>query len=290
VSERTATAVWVDGGLVDPASASVSAFDHGLTVGDGVFETLRVYRGTPFALRRHLDRLARSAAGLALPVPDRAELERACAEVVAAAGLAEARLRLTVTGGPGPLGSPRGEAPPTVVAAVAPLAPVSPAAAVAVAPWPRNERGPLAGLKTTSYAENVVLLAWADERGAEEAIVADTTGRLCEGTGANVFVVHDGRLRTPTLASGCLAGVTARSTGRPSRPPRVLERRRRPPPSVSWWRRTSIPSEPSGERSRPAERDEPGWGAWWTTTPTDGWRRGWPPSRRYHPRRPCSSG
>jgi branched-chain amino acid aminotransferase len=200
--------VWVDGGLVDPASASVSAFDHGLTVGDGVFETLRVYRGTPFALRRHLDRLARSAAGLALPVPDRAELERACAEVVAAAGLAEARLRLTVTGGPGPLGSPRGEAPPTVVAAVAPLAPVSPAAAVAVAPWPRNERGPLAGLKTTSYAENVVLLAWADERGAEEAIVADTTGRLCEGTGANVFVVHDGRLRTPTLASGCLAGVT----------------------------------------------------------------------------------
>jgi branched-chain amino acid aminotransferase len=201
-------AAWVDGGLVDPASASVSAFDHGLTVGDGVFETLRVYRGTPFALRRHLDRLARSADGLALPVPDRSLLERACAEVVAAGGLADARLRLTVTGGPGPLGSPRGSGPPTVVAAVAPLAPVSPAAAVAVAPWPRNERGPLAGLKTTSYAENVVLLAWARERGAEEAIVADTTGRLCEGTGANVFVVSGGRLRTPTLASGCLAGVT----------------------------------------------------------------------------------
>jgi branched-chain amino acid aminotransferase len=202
------TAVWINGGLVDPARASVSAFDHGLTVGDGVFETLRVYGSTPFALRRHLDRLERSAAGLALPVPDRAELERACAEVVAAAGLAEARLRLTVTGGPGPLGSPRGEGPPTVVAAVSPLAPVSPAAAVAVAAWPRNERGPLAGLKTTSYAENVVLLAWARQRGAEEAIVADTTGRLCEGTGANVFVVHDGRLRTPTLASGCLAGIT----------------------------------------------------------------------------------
>lgn len=203
-----ATAVWVDGALVDPATASVSAFDHGLTVGDGVFETLRVYRGTPFALSRHLDRLARSAAGLALPVPDRAQLVRACTEVVAAGGRAEARLRLTVTGGPGPLGSPRGPGPPTVVAAVAPLAPVSPAAAVAVAPWPRNERGPLAGLKTTSYADNVVLLAWARDRGAEEAVVADTRGRLCEGTGANVFVVHGGRLRTPTLASGCLAGIT----------------------------------------------------------------------------------
>ncbi len=201
-------AAWVDGTLVAPDAASVSAFDHGLTVGDGVFETLRVYRGTPFALRRHLDRLGRSAAGLGLPVPDREVLARACAEVVDAGGLADARLRLTVTGGPGPLGSPRGAGPPTVVAAVAPLAPVSPAAAVAVAPWPRNERGPLAGLKTTSYAENVVLLAWARERGAEEAVVGDTTGRLCEGTGANVFVVHDGRLRTPTLASGCLAGVT----------------------------------------------------------------------------------
>lgn len=201
-------AAWVDGSLVAPDAATVSAFDHGLTVGDGVFETLRVYRGTPFALRRHLDRLGRSAAGLGLRVPDREVLARACAEVVDAGGLADARLRLTVTGGPGPLGSPRGAGPPTVVAAVAPLAPVAPMAAVAVAPWPRNERGPLAGLKTTSYAENVVLLAWARERGAEEAVVADTTGRLCEGTGANVFVVHDGRLRTPTLASGCLAGVT----------------------------------------------------------------------------------
>ena len=57
----TATAVWLDGGLVDPAAAVVSAFDHGVTVGDGVFETLRVYGGVPFALRRHLDRLGRSA-------------------------------------------------------------------------------------------------------------------------------------------------------------------------------------------------------------------------------------
>jgi branched-chain amino acid aminotransferase len=204
----TATAVWLDGRLLGPDEARVSAFDHGLTVGDGVFETLRVYGGVPFAQRRHLDRLARSAAGLGLALPDRSVLERACAEVVAAGGGGDARLRLTVTGGPGPLGSGRGPGPPTVLAAVAPLAPVSPSAPVALAPWPRNERGPLAGLKTTSYAENVVLLAWARERGAEEAVVADTTGRLCEGTGANVFVVHGGRVRTPSLSSGCLAGVT----------------------------------------------------------------------------------
>jgi branched-chain amino acid aminotransferase len=75
-------------------------------------------------------------------------------------------------------------------------------------PWVRNERSPVAGLKTTSYAENVVALAYAKQRGASEALFANTQGQLCEGTGSNVFVVVEGRVLTPTLASGCLAGVT----------------------------------------------------------------------------------
>ena len=75
-------------------------------------------------------------------------------------------------------------------------------------PWPRNERSPLAGLKTTSYAENVMALARAGAAGASEAVFANLAGNLCEGTGTNVFYVVDGELRTPTLASGCLAGVT----------------------------------------------------------------------------------
>ena len=80
--------------------------------------------------------------------------------------------------------------------------------AVRTVPWPRNERGALAGLKTTSYGENVVALARAAEAGASEAIFANLAGHLCEGTGSNVFYVVDGELRTPTLDSGCLAGVT----------------------------------------------------------------------------------
>jgi branched-chain amino acid aminotransferase len=79
---------------------------------------------------------------------------------------------------------------------------------VAVVPWVRNERSPVAGLKTTSYAENVVALAHAKERGAIEAMFANTRGELCEGTGSNVFVVRDGVVWTPPLESGCLAGVT----------------------------------------------------------------------------------
>ena len=79
---------------------------------------------------------------------------------------------------------------------------------VVTVPWTRNEHGATAGLKTTSYAENVIALAHAVERGGSEAVFANTAGNLCEGTGTNVFYVVDGELRTPTLASGCLAGVT----------------------------------------------------------------------------------
>lgn len=75
-------------------------------------------------------------------------------------------------------------------------------------PWVRNERSAVAGLKTTSYAENVVALARAHGEGASEALFANTVGRLCEGTGSNVFVVLDGELYTPPLVSGCLAGIT----------------------------------------------------------------------------------
>jgi branched-chain amino acid aminotransferase len=200
--------VWLNGEVVVDGEASISAMDHGLTVGDGVFETMRVYRGFPFARRRHLERMARSAAGLGIRLPDRALLERATEEVVGASGRDEGRLRLTVTGGVGPMGSGRGDGPPTVLAVMCPLDPVADTIDVVTVPWTRNENSPLAGLKTTSYGENVVALARARETGAGEAIFANTRGELCEGTGTNIAVVVDGRLVTPPLSSGCLAGVT----------------------------------------------------------------------------------
>ena len=205
---RPAGAAWVDGHLVDVDTASVSAFDHGLTVGDGVFETLRVYGGAPFALRRHLDRLATSAEGLGLAVPDRTVVTDAVHRVLGAAGLSDARLRITLTGGRAPLGSGRGTSGTTLLVAAGGIEPPTPTADVVTVPWPRNERGALSGLKTTSYGENVVALARAVAAGADEAIFANTVGQLCEGTGSNVVVGIGGRLVTPPLRSGCLAGVT----------------------------------------------------------------------------------
>jgi branched-chain amino acid aminotransferase len=200
--------IWLDGGLRDGASARVSVFDHGLTVGDGIFETMKTVDGRAFALTRHLDRLARSARGLGLPEPDLDEVRRACRAVVDANPMPLGRLRVTYTGGDSPLGSDRGEHPPTLVVAIGPVSRRADTTAVVTVPWTRNERGALAGLKTTSYAENVVALARARERGATEALFGNTVGRLCEGTGSNVFVVLDGQLHTPPVASGCLAGIT----------------------------------------------------------------------------------
>ncbi|MDH6630234.1 branched-chain amino acid aminotransferase [Streptomyces sp. LBL] len=200
--------IWLDGGLQDSESARVSAFDHGLTVGDGIFETVKAVDGKLFALTRHLDRLTRSARGLGLPDPDLDEVRRACAAVLAADPMPLGRLRVTYTGGHGPLGSDRGEHGPTLLVALGESARRPDSTAVITVPWTRNERGALAGLKTTSYAENVVALARAREQGASEALFGNTVGQLCEGTGSNVFVVLDGEIHTPPLASGCLAGIT----------------------------------------------------------------------------------
>jgi branched-chain amino acid aminotransferase len=200
---------WINGDLLPDATApAVSVTDHGLTVGDGVFEAIKVVGGRPFALDRHLARLHRSAHGLGLPDVDEDAVRRGVAAVLDGEPLPLGRLRITVTGGPAPLGSGRGDAAPTVIVVLDRMATWPDTTSVATVPYPRNERGALAGLKTTSYAENVVALAAARERGASEAIFANLAGHLCEGTGSNVFYVLDGELRTPTLASGCLAGVT----------------------------------------------------------------------------------
>jgi branched-chain amino acid aminotransferase len=200
--------IWLDGGLREVDDARVSVLDHGLTVGDGVFETVKTTDGTPFALTRHLDRLAASARGLGLPEPDRDEVRRACLAVAGAEPAPLGRLRITYTGGPSPLGSGREEVRPTLVVALAATDRRPDTTAVVTVPWTRNERSALAGLKSTSYGENVVALARAHEQDASEALFANTRGRLCEGTGSNVFVVLDGVLHTPPLESGCLAGIT----------------------------------------------------------------------------------
>jgi branched-chain amino acid aminotransferase len=151
----------------------------------------------------------RSARGLGLPAPHLPTLRRAVAETMAAnPGIGHGALRVTYTSGPGTVGSSRGGVTTTTVVAARSLDPVTPVVDVVTVPWPRNERGALAGLKTTSYAENVLALAEAHRQGAGEAVFANTAGQLCEGSGSNIFVVLGDRLVTPPLSAGCLAGIS----------------------------------------------------------------------------------
>jgi branched-chain amino acid aminotransferase len=199
--------LWVNGLLVEAAAPVLRADDHGITVGDGVFETMKVIAGQPFALTRHLSRLETSAAGLGIPI-DLDVVRAAIADVLATEIPDRARLRVTITGGPSPFGSDRGTAVPTLMVATAPMTTWPATADVAVVPWTRNERAATAGLKTTSYADNVVALRYAHDRNAAEAIFANSVGELCEGTGTNIFVGIGGELITPPAASGCLLGIT----------------------------------------------------------------------------------
>lgn len=202
-------AIWVNGTVGEPSAACLPAMDRGFLVGDGVFETLLVRDGLPFALTRHLGRLRRSAAVLELPAPATDVLLDAVSRTLGAAGpLPLGRLRITLSGGVGPLGTKRGDCRPTLVVAAMPMTAWPDVIRAVTLPWPRNERSPVVGAKVTSYADNVVAMLEVGRRDAHEGLVPNTRGELCEGTGSNVVLVLDGRLVTPPLSSGCLAGIS----------------------------------------------------------------------------------
>jgi branched-chain amino acid aminotransferase len=201
--------IWLDGVVyADPREATIPGTDHGLLVGDGVFETLKVTESGAFAVRRHLNRLTRSAAALHLPAPDHHQIREAIDAVLVDRDFPRGKLRITYTGGLGPLGSEAAYGPPTLIVALAPVDPAPSLTSIVTAPWTRNEHGALAGVKSTSYAENVRGLAYAAERGASEAIFLNTADDLCEGTGTNTFVVFGETVITPPLTSGPLSGIT----------------------------------------------------------------------------------
>lgn len=200
--------LWINGRIVATSEARVSPLDHGFLVGDGVFETLVARGGRPFTPTRHWRRLVSSCAAMGIAPPEFDIYLQAMHDVMAANGLTDARLRVTLSSGDGPLGSDRGDSPATMTVVATQLKPWPPTETVVTVPWTRNEHDALAGIKSVSYAGNVRALALAHEKGAGEAIFANTSAQLCEGTGTNIFIVIGTLVQTPPLSSGCLAGVT----------------------------------------------------------------------------------
>ena len=199
--------------LVPRSEARVSPLDRAFLYGDGFFETTRVVDGVALFMDRHLDRLADScrAAGFDQQ-PDAADLADDLAELIAANGLSEGYLRLTVTRGlhGGLLTETAG--PPTVFAEARPadLPPLdaSPGITLAISPYRLCEDSAAAGHKSLSYQANLLALAEARSRGADDGLLLNSADDLCECTISNVFLVRDGRVLTPAQSCGPLPGVT----------------------------------------------------------------------------------
>lgn len=209
---RGRSVVWLDGRVVPASRARVSVFDRGLLYGDAAFETVRIYHGRPFRWREHRRRLATTLERLSIPFP-RVDLREAIADVVDAARISEAAVRITITRGVGEGLAPPPGLEPTVLLTPRPIPPgLDEARAEGVQvirlPFGQGRSGFTTGLKTTDYAGAVQGRILAREAGAFEAIYVEEDGSISEATTSNVFAVRRGRLVTPPVAAGCLPGIT----------------------------------------------------------------------------------
>lgn len=197
-----------NGCLILADEVRISPFDLGLTVGLGVFETMQSYDGSVFAWGRHYDRLQHSAKVSGIALPSSVSLQSAMAEVITANGLrsGRGRIRVSLGGGVNPLGGGQ-ESGNVIVTAVAMPEPKA-SVRLMVSPYPFDDHGALAGVKSASFASNVVAYRHAVKQGADEALMLNAHGLLCEGTISNIFIVKSGAVHTPALSCGCLPGVT----------------------------------------------------------------------------------
>jgi branched-chain amino acid aminotransferase len=207
----------VDGRLVPPEEAFVPVLDRGFLYGDSVYEVVRTYRGKVFELGRHLDRMDRSAEGIALQLPPREQVERELSRTLQSAGNAESYARIVVTRGEGTkfgLQPHFAEGPGRLVVIVRPLEPPPPEVydrglRVAVAVTRRNPPQALdPALKTGNYLNSILALRDAHAAGADDALLLDLRGQVTEGSSSNVFFVQEGVVVTPPLPLGMLHGVT----------------------------------------------------------------------------------
>jgi D-alanine transaminase len=205
----------LNGRLMPLSRAMVSVEDRGYTFGDGVYEVVRVYRGKPFLLREHLERLARSAEAIGLPLTPRpARWERWVKQAVTASRYDEAKVYFSFTRGVAPREHAFPASPkPTCLITVRPVAPSSPAShdphrGVGVVTMPDLRWG-RCDIKSLNLLPNILAKQEAKRRGAFEAVLVRTGVGVTEGASSNLFaVLRDGTVRTPPTGPTILTGVT----------------------------------------------------------------------------------
>jgi len=215
VSTGTPT-IWLDGKWYDRETAVVSVYDHGLLYGDGVFEGIRVYGGKIFKLDEHLNRLYDSAHAIWLTIPmPKDEMARITEEAVRRSGINEAYIRHVITRGVGDLGlDPRKCAKPSIIIIVDtirlwPEEVYETGLRVVTAGTPIPQREALSPrVKSLNYLAHILAKIEGIQAGADEVIMLDSAGTVAEGSGQNIFIVKNDRIKTPPPFAGILKGVT----------------------------------------------------------------------------------
>ncbi len=208
--------VYIDGELYARENAKISVFDHGLLYGDGVFEGIRFYGGRVFRLEEHVERLFDSAAAICLkPTLDKAGMAAAVLETIRANELQDGYVRLVLTRGEGNLGLSPEHCPRATVFVIAAAITLYPAEMyanglkVVTCATRRIPHGALSPMvKSLNYLNNVLAKIEATHAGAGEGLMLNEQGYVSECTGDNVFIVKRGRIYTPPISSGALAGIT----------------------------------------------------------------------------------
>ena len=207
--------VSIDGRIVTSENAKISVLDHGLLYGDGLFEGIRVRNGRIFRLDQHLSRLRVGASVLGLELPFATEQQaQIIADTVRAFGQKEAYVRFIVTRGEGPLGvDPTTCKKPTVICIVAEIGLYSAeqraqGLAVITSSYRRpNPDVQDVAVKTLNYLGSALAKQEAKQRGADEALMLNQSGRVSEASVANVFALRGRTLSTPPAIDGCLEGI-----------------------------------------------------------------------------------
>ncbi len=204
--------VFMNNAYFEAEKCTIPINDRGFLLGDGIFETIRIYSGKALFLNLHWDRLKLGAEFLEIPLKiTYEELKKVISHLIEKNNLKdqEASVRLTLTRGPGPRGITVNNAQPTFLATISPLiAQQEKMLSVLVSSIRRNELSPSSKIKSLHYLDNILARREAEKAGFDEAILLNTRGNLSEATIANLFFVRNEILCTPQIEDGALPGIT----------------------------------------------------------------------------------
>ncbi len=208
--------IYIDGIFYEEKDAKISVFDHGLLYGDGVFEGIRFYQGKVFRLQEHIDRLFDSARSICLQPPlPKEKIIDAALETIRCNKLNDGYIRLLITRGIGNLGLNPAHCPHPTVIIIADSIQLYPSEIyekglkVVTCATRRVSAAALSPMvKSLNYLNNIMAKIEAVQAGAGEGLMLNEQGFVAECTADNVFIIKNGKILTPKVGAGALAGIT----------------------------------------------------------------------------------